>query len=141
MSGTTSEDDLNNLEQNDDDDEEVVFKTKDQLKFETLLLRLSKVCLLCSALLFVGQIIAVATRHQSDTSSAVTGFIFSLILFLVWLCIHSVYGESNEGLMSLKQTAFMQPSRINFRLRSIEEMRLIMPHRVCYVFFIKDSSM
>ena len=118
MSGTTSEDDLNNLEQNDDDDEEVVFKTKDQLKFETLLLRLSKVCLLCSALLFVGQIIAVATRHQPDTSSAVTGFIFSLILFLAWLCIHSVYGESNG--LSLKQTAFMQPSRINFRIRSIE---------------------
>ena len=76
-SSRNSENDLNHYSSLEQDEEEdrITFKTSDQLKFETLILRFGKVCLLCSSLLFVGQIISAAVKRHPDASPLVTGFI------------------------------------------------------------------
>ena len=67
-----------------------------------------------------------------ETSPLVTGFILSLLLFLVWLCIDKTYGETNgQSTNHSLLYAFKQPVSMKFRIRSIEEMRLILPHKVC----------
>ena len=65
-SSRNSENDLNHYSSLEQDEEEdrITFKTSDQLKFETLILRFDKVCLLCSSLLFVGQIVSAAVRRH-----------------------------------------------------------------------------
>ena len=132
-SSRNSENDLNHYSSLEQDEEDrITFKTSDQLKFETLILRFGKVCLLCSSLLFVGQIVSAAVRRHPETSPLVTGFILSLLLFLVWLCIDKTYGETNgESTNHSLLYAFKQPVSMKFRIRSIEEMRLILPHKVC----------
>ena len=64
-SSRNSENDLNHYSSLEQDEEDrITFKTSDQLKFETLILRFGKVCLLCSSLLFVGQIVSAAVRRH-----------------------------------------------------------------------------
>ena len=64
-SSRNSENDLNHYSSLEQDEEDrITFKTSDQLKFETLILRFGKVCLLCSSLLFVGQIVSAAVKRH-----------------------------------------------------------------------------
>ena len=71
-------------------------------------------------------------KTTPETSPLVTGFILSLLLFLVWLCIDKTYGETNgQSTNHSLLYAFKQPVSMKFRIRSIEEMRLILPHKVC----------
>ena len=68
-SSRNSENDLNHYSSLEQDEEDrITFKTSDQLKFETLILRFGKVCLLCSSLLFVGQIVSAAVRQSPEAS-------------------------------------------------------------------------
>ena len=124
---------LNYCSLEQEDGSTINFKTSDQLKLESLILRISKVCLLCSALLFIGQIVSASIRFHPNNSSLVTGFVISLLLFLVWLSIHTVYGESSDQLS--RSNALMQPFSMKFRIRSIEEMRLILPDKVHCKYF------
>ena len=64
---------LNYCSLEQEDGSTINFKTSDQLKLESLILRISKVCLICSALLFIGQIVSssislekheIVFRHQ-----------------------------------------------------------------------------
>ena len=64
-----------------------------QISFESLLHRLGNCCLILSAILFLGQIIIVSTVWHLSGSSVINGFGFSILLFMSWGCIHSVYGK------------------------------------------------
>ena len=64
-----------------------------QISFESLLHRLGSCCLILSTILFLGQIIIVSTVWHLSGSSVINGFGFSILLFMSWGCIHSVYGK------------------------------------------------
>ena len=76
---------LNYCSLEQEDGSTINFKTSDQLKLESLILRISKVCLLCSALLFIGQIVSASIRFHPNNSSIVTGFIISLLLVFIFV--------------------------------------------------------
>ena len=64
-----------------------------EISFELLLHRLGNCCLILSAILFLGQIIIVSTVWHLSGSAVINGFGFSILLFMSWGCIHSVYGK------------------------------------------------
>lgn len=131
---------LEDLENSDEELELKYFKTADQLRLETLIQRLSWVCLSCSALLFIGQIITVSATHNPDTSSVVSGFILSLFLFLAWFSIHRIYNENGPF-----KEAIIQPLSFKIRLRSVDEIRLMIPKNWLYslasIYFISSIFM
>ena len=64
-----------------------------QISLESLLHRIGNCCLILSIILFLGQIINSAIEWDLATSSVITGFGFSIFLFMSWACIDSVYGK------------------------------------------------
>ena len=122
------------IETQSDDEEklhetlDVVFKPTDQIKFENLMIRLSLICLLCSAMLFIGQTVAVSTTSH-DFSSVISGYIFSLFLFLSWFSIHRIYNKNED-----QQALFLiRPLTLNFRIRSQQEMNLMVPNNWLWI--------
>ena len=65
-------------------------------KFQTMMNRIGKVCIIMSVILFMINIIATLTLWSlyQQEMSVVTGFGFSIFLLLIGLAIHSVYGTS-----------------------------------------------
>ena len=72
---------------------EVQVITTSQIKLESLLHRIGNCCLTLSAILFLGQIINASLNWDLDVGSVITGFGFSIFLFMSWACIDSVYGK------------------------------------------------
>jgi len=106
------------------ENEQVQVITTSQIKLESLLHRIGNCCLTLSAILFLGQIINASLNWDLDVGSVITGFGFSIFLFMSWACIDSVYGKgASEGRMEWcrQQTSF------RFRIQSIEEMKQNMP--------------
>ena len=68
----------------------------DNKKFQTMMNRIGKVCIIMSIILFMINIIATLTLWSlyRQEMSVVTGFGFSIFLLLIGLAIHSVYGTS-----------------------------------------------
>ena len=68
----------------------------DNKKFQTMMNRIGKVCIIMSVILFMINIIATLTLWSlyRQEMSVVTGFGFSIFLLLIGLAIHSVYGTS-----------------------------------------------
>ena len=65
-------------------------------KFQIMMNRIGKVCIIMSVILFLINIIATLTLWSlyRQEMSVVTGFGFSIFLLLIGLAIHSVYGTS-----------------------------------------------
>ena len=76
---------------NQDESQQVV--TTSQILLESLLHRIGNCCLILSAILFLGQIINASVVWDLEASSVLTGFGFSVFLFMSWACIDSVYGK------------------------------------------------
>ena len=68
----------------------------DNKKFQTMMNRIGKVCIIMSIILFMINIIATLTLWSlyRQEMSVVTGFGFSIFLLLIGMAIHSVYGTS-----------------------------------------------
>ena len=107
------------------------FKSFEQIKFEHLINRLSQACLVCSVILFIGQIVSVSASYQPDTSSVITGFTISLLLFLIWLAINKIYRDNSGGNLNSNG-----PLQLKFRIRNLEEIRLIIPKKWLCVFSV-----
>jgi len=109
---------------NQDQDESQEVVTTSQILLESLLHRIGNCCLILSAILFLGQIINASVVWDLEASSVLTGFGFSIFLFMSWACIDSVYGKgASEGRLNWcrEQISF------RFRIQSIEEMKQNMP--------------
>ena len=119
--------DENEHEENEDVSEEKPHKSLDQMKYETMIVRIGIASLVCSAIMFIGQIVAIASVWRQDPSSSVTGLGLCLFLFLIWVVINSVYGQNKSLIGGMKETLTPTPLRFNFRIRSVEEMRLMIP--------------
>ena len=79
-----------NVEKDDVPKENIVTS---QILLESLLRRIGNCCLILSVILFLGQIINAAIEWDLAISSVITGFGFSIFLFMSWACIDSVYGK------------------------------------------------
>eukprot|EP00093_Oithona_nana_P011955 11955.XXX_370405_372069_1 [CDS] Oithona nana genome sequencing. len=119
--------DENEHEEKEDVSEERPHKSLDQMKYETMIVRIGIASLVCSAMMFIGQIVAVASVWRQDPGSSVTGFGLCLFLFLIWVVINSVYGQNKSLIGGMKETLIPTPMSFNFRIRSVEEMRLMIP--------------
>ena len=64
-----------------------------QILLETLLHRIGNCCLVLSVILCLGQIINTSVEWDRSASSVITGFGFSILLFMSWACIVSFYGK------------------------------------------------
>ena len=64
-----------------------------QILLESLLNRIGIICFLSSIVLFIGQTVNTSLFWDLDTSSVITGYGLSILLFLAWACIRSVYGK------------------------------------------------
>ena len=96
-----------NFDENDEEteqqqEEEKNHKSMDQIKFETMIVRIGIASLVCSALMFIGQIVAAASSWRQDPGSAVTGFGLCLFLFMIWVVINSVYGQNKSLIGGMK---------------------------------------
>ena len=74
-----------------------------QKKFETFLSRLSQSCLGLCAILFLVQI-CLASIGSYGASTFVTGFGFTLFLFIIWHSVNHAYGRSEKKVKILKWT-------------------------------------
>jgi len=102
-----------------------------QILLETLLCRIGNCCLVLSVVLFLGQIINASVEWDLAASSVITGFGFSILLFMSWACIDSVYGKgASEDRLKWCQ----QQISFRFKVHTIEDMKLKMPKR-CLIFF------
>ena len=64
-----------------------------QILLESLIHRIGIVCFPLSVILFIGQTVNILLNWRLDTSSVITGYGLSILLFLAWACIRSVYGK------------------------------------------------
>ena len=64
-----------------------------QILLESLLNRIGIICFLSSIVLFIGQTVNTSLFWDLDISSVITGYGLSILLFLAWACIRSVYGK------------------------------------------------
>ena len=82
----------------EEDDSPLDFKSTAQIRFEShLLKRFAKSCLFISLVLFIGQIVLSTTSphcYYEQRSSILTGFCLSILLFLTWLSIMSMFDNS-----------------------------------------------
>ena len=100
MSEMLDDIDVRVIEPNDDINEEDNKKTSldltpQEIKFQTLMVRIGTSCLAMSAILFLGHLVSAACSWRQSAADAVTGFGLSIFLFLIWMCINSVYGKDN----------------------------------------------
>jgi hypothetical protein len=65
-------------------------------KLETVIIRVARACLVCSALLFVS-LFVVCCVTWVDPLSVLICVILSILLFAIWLSIHGVYEGGNVG--------------------------------------------
>ena len=108
--------DENEHEENEDVLEEKPHKSLDQMKYETMIVRIGIASLVCSAIMFIGQIVAIASVWRQDPSSSVTGLGLCLFLFLIWVVINSVYGQNKSLIGGMKETLTPTPLRLTWNL-------------------------
>jgi len=123
----------NSLEE--EDEPSIDFQSQTRMLHEKLLLRIGNCCLGLSIFLFLAQIINASVRWHLSGSSVITGFGFSILLFIFWACIDSVYGKGRFSENGKLEWCRQQIS-LRFKLHTIEEMKLKMPKRWLWFFTI-----
>ena len=84
--------------------------------------RIGSSSLFISAILFIGQIVATTCGYRVNVGSAVTGFCLSILFFLFWFSINSVYGQESSS-FGVKVKQGMQDMQDIQDMQNIKDMQ------------------